>query len=99
MFYQLIIHACSEAIFMKYILSTNFSPVSNFQCEASGWIYPCVWMHAAQTSEWLSDTSGHAWSCRLLIFSLHIVYENPFLFMGWVDIDIFVLFGLLYLLL
>jgi hypothetical protein len=42
LFYQLIIHSCSEAIFRKNILSTNFPPVSDFQCEASGRIYSYV---------------------------------------------------------
>jgi hypothetical protein len=34
-----------------------------------------------------------------VIFSRDIVHENLFLSMCWVDVDIFVLFGLLYLLL
>jgi len=49
--YQLIIYACSEAIFKKNIFSTNFPPVSDFQCEASGR---------------LSDTFGHVQSYQLL---------------------------------
>jgi hypothetical protein len=35
LFYQLIIHACSEANFWEKYFSANFSPVSDFQCEAS----------------------------------------------------------------
>jgi hypothetical protein len=39
LFYQLIIHACFEANFWEKYFSANFSPVSDFQCEASGWTY------------------------------------------------------------
>jgi len=42
LFYQLIIHACSEANFREKYFSANFSPVSDFQCEASGWTYSYV---------------------------------------------------------
>jgi hypothetical protein len=37
--YQLIIYACSEANFREKYFSANFSPVSDFQCEASGRTY------------------------------------------------------------
>jgi len=36
LFYQLIIHACSEANFREKIFFANFPQVSDFQCEASG---------------------------------------------------------------
>jgi hypothetical protein len=39
LFYQLIIHVCSEANFREKYFSANFSPVSDFQCEASGRTY------------------------------------------------------------
>jgi hypothetical protein len=35
LFYQLIIHACSEANFWEKYFSANFHQVSDFQCEAS----------------------------------------------------------------
>jgi hypothetical protein len=38
----LIIHACSEANFREKYFSANFSPVSDFQCEASGQTYSYV---------------------------------------------------------
>jgi len=38
LFYQLIIHACSEANFREEKkIYANFPQVSDFQCEASGW--------------------------------------------------------------
>jgi hypothetical protein len=42
LFYQLIIHACSEAIFRENIFSANFPPVSDFLCEVYGRTYSCV---------------------------------------------------------
>jgi hypothetical protein len=42
LFYQLIIHACSEAKFREKYFTTNFSPVSDFQCEASRRTYSYV---------------------------------------------------------
>jgi hypothetical protein len=42
LFYQLIIHACSEANFGEKYFSANFSSASDFQCEASGWIYSYI---------------------------------------------------------
>jgi hypothetical protein len=38
----LIIHACSEANFWRKYFFANFSLVSYFQCEASGWTYSNV---------------------------------------------------------
>jgi hypothetical protein len=46
LFYQLIIHACSEANFREKYFSANFSPVSDFQCEASEPTYSYVQMKA-----------------------------------------------------
>jgi hypothetical protein len=42
LFYQLIIHACSEANFWEKYFSANFSLVSDFQCEVSGWTYSYI---------------------------------------------------------
>jgi hypothetical protein len=42
LFYQFIIHACSEANFWEKYFSANFPPVSDFQCEASGWTYSYI---------------------------------------------------------
>jgi hypothetical protein len=42
LFYQLIIHACSEANFREKYFSAHFSPVSDFQCEASERTYSYV---------------------------------------------------------
>jgi hypothetical protein len=39
LFYQLIIHVCSEANFREKYCFANFSPISDFQCEVSGRIY------------------------------------------------------------
>jgi len=36
LFYQLIIHACSEGNFRKKYFFVNFPQVSDFQCKASG---------------------------------------------------------------
>jgi len=46
LFYHLIIHACSEANFREKYFSANFSPASNFQCEASGQTYSYVLTNA-----------------------------------------------------
>jgi hypothetical protein len=46
LFYQLFIHACSEANFRENYFSTNFSLFSAFQCEASRRMRSCqllVW--------------------------------------------------------
>jgi hypothetical protein len=65
LFYQLIIHACSEANFWEKYFSANFSPVLDFQCEVSGWIYSYIRTSAvlpyadlAVAIRMLSDTSG-----------------------------------------
>jgi hypothetical protein len=42
LFYQLIIHECSETNFLEKYLSANFPQVSIFQCEASGWTYSYI---------------------------------------------------------
>jgi len=44
--YQLIIYACSEANFREKYFSANFSPVLDFQCEATGLTYSYVWKRA-----------------------------------------------------
>jgi hypothetical protein len=65
LFYQLIIHVCSEANFRKKYFSTNFSPVSDFQCEASRRTYSYIQTRAVLpyadlvvATGRLSDTSG-----------------------------------------
>jgi hypothetical protein len=80
--YQLIIHACFEAIFRKKIYSTNFPPVLDFQCEASGRCSSWVRMCKAQLSRWLSDTSGRSWLYRVLIWQLPS--ERVSCAFGWV---------------
>jgi hypothetical protein len=52
----------------KYIFSITFLPVSDFLCETSGQSFSWVWMHAAQSSGQLSDTSKRAPFCRVLIW-------------------------------
>jgi hypothetical protein len=42
LFYQLIIHVCSEANFREKYFSANFSSILDFQCEASGRTYSYV---------------------------------------------------------
>jgi len=46
LFYQLIIHACSEPNLREKYFPANFSPASDFQCEVSGRTYSYVWTSA-----------------------------------------------------
>jgi hypothetical protein len=64
--YQLIIHACSEAIFREKYFSADLPPLSDFQSEASKQTISCVRTHAAQISGRLSDKPRHVRSYRML---------------------------------
>jgi hypothetical protein len=90
LFYQLIIHVCSEANFREKYFSANFSPGSDFQCEASERTYSYVWtsavlLYAVLASPFLPYT-------HLYIFidlSLHVVcFSRGFLPKFWHSLHI-----------
>jgi len=66
--YQLFIHVCSEAIFRKKIFFYKFFSSFRYSVWRSGRSSSWVRTRAAQSSGQLSDLSGHARFCRVLIW-------------------------------
>jgi hypothetical protein len=69
--YQLIIYVCFEANFREKYFLANFSPVSDFQCEASGWTFSYVRMRAVlpyadlEVAVW--TVKWHVWTWSLQV--------------------------------
>jgi hypothetical protein len=89
LFYQLIIHACSEANFRKKYFSANFSPASDFQCEASGWTYSYVQTRAVLPYADLEVAHPDRISIGLRLASLSLPYTHLCIF---IDLSCHVVF-------